>query len=127
MGWQTKINKKLSKRHDGSNKNSSLANKLKKEKKINEEFEIMLAGLTLEEIIALKLELASKAVNGHLYGLPIWGSLPNITKDAVLKYLTSACKSQSDVARALGVSKNRLNEIYRKFKVKDYFNNFEDF
>mgnify|MGYP003116632991 CR=1 FL=1 len=127
MGWRAKINKKLSKRHDGNNKNSSLSTKLKKEKKINEDFEIMLASLTLEEIIALKLELASKAVNGHLYGLPIWNTLPNITKDAVLKYLTSACKSQSDVARALGISKVRLHEIYRKFKVKEYFNNFEDF
>tara|TARA_Y100000310_G_scaffold226562_1_gene228696 strand:+ start:3691 stop:4074 length:384 start_codon:yes stop_codon:yes gene_type:complete len=127
MGWKGKINKKLLKRHDGNNKNTSLSNKLKQENKITEEFEIMLASLTLEEIIALKLELASKAVNGHLYGLPLWGSLPNIAKDAILKYLTSACKSQADVARALGINKIRLNEIYKKFRVKDYFNNFEDF
>ena len=127
MGWKNKINHKRLRRHDGDNKNTSLSNKLKQENKITDEFEIMLASLTLEEIIALKLELASKAVSGHLYGLPLWGSLPNIAKDAILKYLTSACKSQADVARALGVNKVRLNEIYKKFRVRDYFNNFEDF
>ena len=50
----------------------SISNKLKSEGKIDEKFEIMLSSLTLEEIIALRLELAAKAVNYKLYGTNIW-------------------------------------------------------
>ena len=44
----------------GIYKNYSLVNKLRKENKTTEEFEIMLNNLSLEEVIGLKLELASK-------------------------------------------------------------------
>ena len=53
----------------------SVANKLKSQGKINEKFEIMLSSLTLEEIIALRLELAAKTVNYKLYGTNIWKNL----------------------------------------------------
>ena len=41
----------------------SISKKLKRERRITEEFEVMLNNLSLEEIIALKLELASKILN----------------------------------------------------------------
>ena len=40
----------------------SISNKLRTENKINERFEVMMSSLTLEEIIALRLELAAKSV-----------------------------------------------------------------
>ena len=47
----------------------------------------MLASLPLEDIIALKLELASKPVNNRLYGLELWKSLPYIARDAAMKFV----------------------------------------
>ena len=72
----------------------SISNKLRKEKKITEEFEIMLSSMTLEDIIALRLELAAQAVNGKLYGQNIWRSIPDIVKEAVLKYSYSSARTK---------------------------------
>ena len=47
-------------------KNYSIKKKLRLEKKIDEDFEIRLNHLTLEDIIALKLELSSKNYKGKL-------------------------------------------------------------
>ena len=64
--------------HKGKFEHYSVINKLKKENKISEEFEIMLNNLTLEEIIAIKLESASKVFGGKSYGLPIWRSIGDL-------------------------------------------------
>ena len=45
------------KKQYGKNQYYSVVNKLKKEEKITEEFEVMLSSLSLEEVIAIKLEL----------------------------------------------------------------------
>ena len=82
---------------------------MQKEKKSTDEFEVMLNNLSLEEAIALKLELAAKSAGGMLYGIPIWYSLRNITNDAVLKYAYSATKTKMEAARFLGFDKNRFN------------------
>ena len=121
MAWIRKLHKNIPKRHNGMTKNYSISNKLKAENKTTDEFEIMLSSLTLEEIIGLKLELASRTVGGMLYGLPLWGALPNICKDAVLKYVISASRSNNEAARVLGVDKARLKKLYRKFDLYNYF------
>ena len=72
MAWKNKVNKK------SKTKYYSILNKLKKEKKINKEFESIISNLSLEDIIALKLELSTKPVGNRLYGLPIWDNLVKI-------------------------------------------------
>ena len=67
----------------GKNEQYSLSKKLKREEKTTEEFEIMLNQLSLEEVIGLKLELASSVFGGKSYGLPIWHSMKDIVNDAV--------------------------------------------
>ena len=99
----------------GKNQYYSVSKKLQKEKKSNQEFEIMLNNLSLEEVIALKLELASKSIGGNLYGMPIWRSLKYVVEDAVLKYALSATRTKKEVARFLGmreIEMRRINWIY---------------
>ena len=55
----------------GKNRFYSISRKLRKENKISEEFEVMLNYLSLEEVIALKLEAASLATGGKYFGFPI--------------------------------------------------------
>ena len=64
MSWKRKRS------HTGKNKNYSISRKLKQEGRTNETFEITLAKLTLEEVIALKLQLSSQPVGNRLYGFP---------------------------------------------------------
>ena len=121
MAWTRKLHKNIPKRYDGLTRHYSISKKLKKEKKITDEFEIMLSSLTLEEIIGLKLELASRTVGGLLYGLPLWHALQNICQDAVLRYVISGARSKSEAARMLGVDKFRLKKLYKKFDLHNYF------
>jgi phosphoribosylaminoimidazole carboxylase (NCAIR synthetase) len=112
---------KRKKNYNGKNKNYSVINKLRKEKKSNEDFEIMLANLTLEEIIALKLEISTRAVSNRMYGFPIWNSISNIVKDATLKYALSATRTQVEAMRFLGLTESSFHELKKRFKVEDYF------
>tara|TARA_R110000824_G_scaffold85755_1_gene212814 strand:- start:163 stop:534 length:372 start_codon:yes stop_codon:yes gene_type:complete len=109
-------------KNSGKNLYYSLSNKLRKEGKSSEEFEILFNNLSLEEVIGLKLELASKfGLRGKMYGLPIWYSLRTIVKDAVLKYAVSATRSKREAARFLGLHEQSLNTLLRKHKVDKYF------
>ena len=121
MGWKRKISRQIPKRHNSEVKNFSVLKKLRSELKINEEFEIMLASLSLEEVIALKLELATKAVNGYMYGIPIWYTLPTIIKDAVLKFSFSAARSKKEAARFLGIDIMSFNNLINSYKIKSFF------
>ena len=115
MSWENK------KKIYGDNEYYSISNKLRTEKKTTEQFEIMLNSITLEEVIALKIELASTVTNSKLYGLPLWYSVSNITKDALLKYAYSATRTQQEAARFLGISKRSYKNLLRKYKIKGYF------
>jgi len=119
-------NWKRKKNYNGKNKNYSISNKLRKERKSNEEFEIMINSLTLEEVIGLKLELASKNISNRMYGFPIWSSISDIVKDAVLKYAFSATRTQAEAMRMLGLKESHLHELKKKYKIKDYFLNQEE-
>jgi transcriptional regulator of acetoin/glycerol metabolism len=121
MPWVRKLHRTIPKRYEGTTRGYSVSNRLKKENKVTDEFEMMLSNLTLEEVIALRLELASKTVGYMMYGLPLWGSLHNITKDAVLRYVLSASRSRKEAARVLGIDRIKLHKLYKKFDLYNYF------
>tara|TARA_B100000519_G_scaffold58840_1_gene49252 strand:+ start:85 stop:453 length:369 start_codon:yes stop_codon:yes gene_type:complete len=120
MSW-----KKKKKVQEGKNKYYSLSNKLKKESRSHDEFEVMLNNLSLEEIIGLKLELAARSVGNMLYGLPILTSLPYITRDAILKYSLSATRSKKEAARFLGINLDHLKKLLKKHDTESYFENID--
>ena len=115
MSW------KKQRRLQGKNRYYSLSKKLRRESKSNDEFEIMLSQLTLEEIIGLKLELASTTLGGKLFGLPVWHSLHSIVQDAVLKWVFSASRTQGEAMRFLGMQKSNFVNLAKKYKIDDYF------
>ena len=81
----------------------------------------MLANLTLEEVIALKLELATKSISNRMYGFPIWHSLHNIVQDAVFKYAYSATRTKAEAMRFLGLQENWFHKLQKKYGIDDYF------
>ncbi len=109
---KTKINK---------TKNFSISEKLKSEKKSNEYFEIMLSNLNLEDIIALRLELAYKNTGLLLYNLPLWKSLDYIIKDSLLKYSVSVNNSKKKSAEFLGLNIKEFKAYYTKYNIEKYF------
>lgn len=119
-------NWKRRKNYNGKNKNYSIINKLRKERKSNEEFEIMLNNLSLEETIALKLELSSRYFSKRMYSIPLWSNLLNVVQDAVLKYALSATRTQAEAMRMLGLRESDLHVLKKKFSPDDYFIDEED-
>jgi len=104
-------------------KNYSFVSILKRERKVNDEFLSVLSSLSLEEIIALKLELAVQLTKHKLYNFPLWKALPSICKDAVLRYTLSACQSKRDGARMLGIDIREFNKLLKRYNTEKLFNN----
>ena len=98
MTWKKK------RRIQGKFEHYSLSKKLKRDGKISDQFEIMFNSLTLEELIGLKLELANKAAGSPLFGLPIFKSMKDVAKCALLMYAASATRSDREAAALLGSS-----------------------
>jgi len=117
----SKVNWKRKRNYNGKNKNYSISKKLRKDRKSNEEFEIMLGALTLEELIALKLEISTKSISNRMYGFPIWHSLHNIVQDAVFKYAYSATRTKAEAMRFLGLQENWFHKLQKKYGIDDYF------
>lgn len=117
----SKVNWKRKRNYNGKNKDYSISKKLREARKSNEEFEIMLGALTLEDIIALKLELATKSISNRMYGFPIWHSLHNIVQDAVFKYAYSATRTKAEAMRFLGLQENWFHKLQKKYGIDDYF------
>ena len=115
MVWKKK------KRHSGKNAHYSISRKLRKEGKSSEEFELMLNGLSLENIIALKLELATKPFGGKCYGIPIWYSTKTIVQDAILKTALSVCRSKRESARFLGLLPQDFQKLIKKYQIESFF------
>ena len=119
MSWKKKLRE-----YKGRNNEYSLRKKLKKEKKITDDFEIMLSTLTLEEIIGLRLELAALYINNKLYNFPIYKSIKYITKEACLKFALSATRTYGDAASFLGINESDLRKEISKFKIDLTTTNF---
>ena len=112
MPWKKKLRE-----YKGRNSEYSLRKKLKKEKKITNDFEIMLSSLTLEEIIGLRLELAASYINNKLYNFPIYKSIRYITKEACLLFALSSTRSIKDAASFLGLNESDFRKEIKKFKI----------
>jgi hypothetical protein len=102
-------------------KDFSISKKLREEKRSNDFFEVMIGNLTLEELIALKLELSYKNLNYLMYGFPLWRATPYIIKDAILKAAISMNKSKKGTIRFLGVNNKEFWQALKKYKIDDYF------
>lgn len=115
MTWKKK------KRIQGKYENYSLSKKLKRDGKVSDQFEIMLNSLTLEELIGLKLELANKAAGSPLFGLPLYRSMKDVAKVAVLMYAASATRSDREAAALLGITRMEYKNLVKEYNIINYF------
>lgn len=99
----------------------SIINKLTRESKIDSKFVEQVSGLSLEELIAVKLEQTNRMVAGKLYSLPIFFSIPRIAKDACVKYALSCTRTFREAAAFLGVSEETLRLWRDNHNIDLYF------
>tara|TARA_Y100000114_G_scaffold152611_1_gene171168 strand:- start:3093 stop:3470 length:378 start_codon:yes stop_codon:yes gene_type:complete len=109
--------KKKLKEIKGKNYNYSLRSKLKRDKKITDDFEIMLQTLSIEEVLGLKFELAASHINNKLYNFPVYRSLKYIVKEACLHFALSSTRTFGDAASFLGIRPSELRKEIHKFQI----------
>ena len=115
MSWQRR------KPYKGKYTEYSISRKLRKDGKSNDEFEVMLANLPMEDLIALKLELSVKPVNNRLYGIPLWYTLPEIVKEAVFKFAYSCCRTQKEAMAFVGLPEVKFYSLKNKYGIERFF------
>ena len=104
-------------------RNKSVIFKLTNEGYLDNTVLVNINNITLEDLIAIKLELAIKQVNNRLYGFDIWRRSGYIIREALLKFAISATQSKMDAARFLGVNYLEFKKLIKKYELQDYFNN----
>ena len=98
--------------------NYSIINKLKDQNKLNDQILACINSLTIEDLIAVKLELSTNLLNHRLYGFDIWNKMPAITKEAVLKFSLSVSKNKTDAARFLGITQQNFRRALKSYNIE---------
>jgi len=106
---------------NSTTKYKSIINKLKDNNKVNDQVLVLLNNLSLEDIIALKLELSSKMLKNRMYGFDIWRNSRYLVQEAILKFAISATKSKKDAARFLGLEYLTFTRLVKKYDVQEFF------
>lgn len=123
MSKKPKINQWITRHnnHKSTDKYFSVINKITREGRIDNRFVEQLSALSLEEVIALKLEQANRLIAGKLYGTPIYHSIEKIGRDAIVKYALSCSRTFSEAAAFLGIRENQLRYWRNKNEIDEYF------
>lgn len=101
--------------------NKSIINKLTHEGVVSQDLLVLINNLTLEDLIAIKLELSCALVKNKLYGIDFWSNACYIIREALLKFAISASRSKKDAARFLGLDLREFNTQYKKYNIESYF------
>ena len=115
MVWKNK--KKKSTKYE----NYSIVNKLKSDGKLTTQTINNINNISLEDLIAIKLELTTRYTCGKFYGMPVWRITRHTIIDALLKTGLSIAKTKKEAARFLGVDYMDFNRYIKKYKTESFF------
>jgi len=102
-------------------RSKSVIKYLKVKNLITDSLLVAINNLSLEDLIAVKLELSANHMNNRPYGFDIWRNSSYIVKEALLKFAVSTTKSKKDAARFLGLTYLEFKRVLKKYRVEDYF------
>ena len=117
MSWKNKKKKNTVTKYS----KYSIINKLKSEKKISDSTLNNINNISLEDLIAIKLELSTRYLYGKFYGIPIWRLTRHAVTDALLKTALSIARTKKEAARFLGVDYMEFNRYIKKYNTISFF------
>jgi len=98
---------------------------LKAKNLINDGLLVSINNLTIEDLIAIKLELSAKHINNRPYGFNIWRKANKMIRESFLKFAYSTTNSKKAAARFLGINLRNYKELLKEYKIEEYFNERE--
>ena len=102
-------------------KNKSVISKLTNEGLLDNAVLISINNITLEDLIAIKLELSTRVLEGKYFGIPLWRSIKDMSHEAVLKTAVSICRSKTEAAAFLGMDYTDFRKLVKKYRVESFF------
>ena len=112
----------LMKKERSKYKYRSVVNKLIDNNILNESILTIIDSLTLEDLIAVKLELSARHINNKLYAFNLLSKTNRLVKEAIIKFAISSTQSKTDAARFLGIDYETLSVLITEYKLRDYYN-----
>jgi len=100
--------------------NITLSKNLREQNKSNDLFEAMISNLTLEELIALKLEMTYKNLDTPIYGLKLFRVLNYLVQDAFFKFTLSVTPNKNKARIFLGLDKKDFNWYLSRYETEKY-------
>jgi len=94
---------------------------LRKRGKSNEYFENILSRLTIEELVALKIEVSMRDANTAFMGLPIYRNITRMAKCGALLAAIGASSKISHPYSILGMNSNEFKYLVKKYNILKYF------
>lgn len=104
-----------------SNKKYNIKNKLLKEGKIDNDFLEKIKFLKLEELISLKLLVATSLLKGKLFNFPFLKYSNEICKEAILRFALSQANSKKEATMILGIKKADLIHYIKSYNLEKEF------
>jgi len=101
--------------------NYSIIKKFKSENKITNSDLNTINNISLEDLIAIKLELTTRYLCGKFYGMPLWRIIRLTTTDALLKTALSISRTKKEGARFLGIDYSDFNKLIKKYNTESFF------
>ena len=102
-------------------KHKSIINKLLNNNIINESNLTFIDSMSLEDLVAVKLELSARYINNKLYAFNLLSNTNRLVKEAIIKFAISATQSKMDAARFLGIDYEGLRKLVNEYDLQDYF------
>ena len=102
-------------------KYKSIVSKLRDNNLVSDDLLVLVNNMSLEDIIALKLELSSRIVKNRFYGFDVWRNSKFIVQEAILKFAISATESKKDAARFLGLDYHTFLKLTKKYEIQKFF------
>lgn len=92
---------------------------------IDDDFISKLSELTIEDIIALKLESSAKSFKGKMFGLPIWKKSKYFIRETLLKFAISVSTTYRQASSIIGKfgNKKKFKDLLEKYGVQDLIAN----
>jgi transcriptional regulator of acetoin/glycerol metabolism len=97
-----------------------VSKKLREQKKSNDFFELMLANITLEDLICLKFEVAHRSSPVTIEGFPVWKAANHIICEALLKYALSANGTKTNAGKLLGMSNRSFHDNLKRYNLSNF-------
>ena len=103
-------------------KHKSIVNNLINNNIINESNLTFIDSMSLEDLIAVKLELSARHINNKLYAFNLLNNTNRIVREAIIKFAISSTSSKISAARFLGIDYDSLQALIRKYNLEDLYN-----